>query len=154
VLPFRFFNVYGPYQMPNHAYAAVIPVFVAAALEGKPLPVHGDGRQSRDFTFVDTVTEVLTQAVVRRVTAGPTNLAFGTRTDLATVIDVLEEVLGRPLEIDRRPPRPGDVRHSQADNARLRSLFPDVRPYPLEKGVATTVAWMETLLRVPTGATV
>jgi UDP-glucose 4-epimerase len=154
VLPFRFFNVYGPRQMPGHAYAAVIPVFVAAALTGSPVPVHGDGHQSRDFTFVDTVTEVLTRAVVERVTSGPTNLAFGTRTDLMTVLSVLEEVLGRRVEIERRPARPGDVRHSQADNTRLRALFPDVTPSPLEKGIANTVEWMQTLLPVSAGATV
>ena len=136
VLPLRFFNVYGPNQMPGHAYAAVIPVFVAAALRGSPLPVHGDGQQSRDFTFVDTVIEVLTHAVLQRVTAGPTNLAFGTRTDLNTVIALVAEALGRSVEVDRLPARPGDVRHSQADNTRLRSLFPEIRPTPLAEGLA------------------
>lgn len=154
VLPLRFFNVYGPRQRPGHAYAAVIPVFVEAALTGRPLPVHGDGQQSRDFTFVDTVTEVVTQAVASRVTAGPTNLAFGTRTNLMTVVDVLGEVLGRRIAIDHRPARPGDVRHSQADNARLRSLFPSVAPCSLEQGIARTVEWMQPLLRTLSAAAV
>lgn len=152
VLPFRFFNVYGPGQRPGHAYAAVIPVFVAAALEGRPLPLHGDGQQSRDFTFVDTVTEVLSRAVVHRVVSGPTNLAFGTRTDLSTVLRLLQEVLGHRVEFDHQQARPGDVRHSQADNARLRTLFPGVEAFPLRDGIKRTVEWMRTLLRTSPSA--
>jgi UDP-glucose 4-epimerase len=154
VLPLRFFNVYGPRQMPGHSYAAVIPVFVAAALKGTPLPVHGDGQQSRDFTFVETVIEVLTRAVLHRVTAGPTNLAFGTRTDLNSVIALVEEVLGRRVQVDRLPARPGDVRHSQADNTRLRSLFPEITPTPLVEGLAQTIEWMEAYLAVRSGVSV
>ena len=83
VLAFRFFNVFGPLQAAGHAYAAVIPAFIDAALRGVPLPVHGDGTQSRDFTYVDTVTAVLarplpsTVSLIRRRStwrsaAGPT----------------------------------------------------------------------------------
>jgi len=142
-LAFRFFNVFGPLQLAGHAYAAVIPAFVDAALRGEPLPVHGDGTQSRDFTFVDTVTEVITDAVVRPVTADrPVNLAFGTRTDLNAVIALLEELLGRELPVATLPSRAGDVPHSQADNSALRALFPDVVPVELRDGLAATVAWM------------
>ena len=66
-LAFRFFNVYGPRQMPGHTYAAVVPVFLDAMLRGRPVPVHGDGLQSRDFTYVGTVCGVLLDAVTRRV---------------------------------------------------------------------------------------
>jgi NAD dependent epimerase/dehydratase family len=66
-LAFRFFNVYGPRQMPGHAYAAVVPVFLAAMLRGRPVPVHGDGLRSRDFTYVGTVWAVLLDAVTRLV---------------------------------------------------------------------------------------
>ena len=68
-LAFRFFNVFGPLQAADHAYAAVVPAFVAAALRDEPIPVHGDGLQTRDFTYVGTVAAVLTDAVLRRVTA-------------------------------------------------------------------------------------
>lgn len=67
-LAFRFFNIYGPRQMPGHAYAAVIPVFLDNLLHGRPLPVNGDGLHSRDFTYVGTVCRVLLDAVRRRVT--------------------------------------------------------------------------------------
>jgi UDP-glucose 4-epimerase len=142
VLAFRFFNVFGPLQDADHAYAAVIPAFVAAALSGNPLPVHGDGLQTRDFTFIETVAEVITEAVARRTTSdAPVNLAFGSRTDLLTVVSMLEDVLGRALTVDHREPRPGDVRDSQADQRRLRELFPDVHPVALLDGLRRTVAW-------------
>jgi UDP-glucose 4-epimerase len=142
VLAFRFFNVFGPLQAADHAYAAVVPAFLSAAIDGRPLPVHGDGSQSRDFTFVDSVCAVLVDAVQRRVAhPGPVNLAFGARTDLRTVIGLLEELLGHPLEVEHLPSRVGDVPHSQADGSLLRSLFPDVEPVPLGDGLARTLDW-------------
>jgi UDP-glucose 4-epimerase len=142
VLAFRFFNVFGPLQPAGHDYAAVIPTFVDAALGDRPLPIHGDGCQSRDFTFVGTVTEVLTEAVVRRVTCeGPVNLAFGSRIDLLSVVALLRDILDAPLEVEHQSPRPGDVRHSQADSTRLRELFPDVEPVAFEAGLRATVEW-------------
>ncbi|MFY1599170.1 NAD-dependent epimerase/dehydratase family protein [Micromonospora sp. WMMD737] len=143
VLPFRFFNVYGPRQAANHAYAAVVPRFVSAALRGQPLQVHGDGTQTRDFTYVGSVTDVIVDAVLRRVCAPDVvNLAFGARISLLELIAELEEVLGRRLEVVHGPPRAGDVRDSQADCTQLLELFPDVRRYPLRAGLAETVRWM------------
>jgi UDP-glucose 4-epimerase len=141
-LAFRFFNVFGPLQPAGHAYAAAIPAFVSAALAGEPVTIHGDGTQSRDFTFVDTVTEVLRDAVVRGVSSPePINLAFGSRTTLLEVISLIEELLGHPIERQHVDPRPGDVPHSQAANDRLRELFPDVRPVELRPGLQATIDW-------------
>ncbi len=149
VLALRFFNVFGPLQPAGHAYAAVVPAFVSAALEHRPLPVHGTGEQTRDFTYVGSVASVLADAVVRRVSAPePVNLAFGSRTSLLGLIAVLEEVLGRPLERRHGEPRAGDVRDSQADASRLRSLFPDLEPVPLVEGIRSTVAWFCSQQRV------
>jgi len=145
VLAYRFFNVFGPLQDADHAYAAVVPTFVACALRGDPLPVHGDGRQTRDFTYVGTVASVLVGTVTRRMTEpGPVNLAFGTRVSLLELIDVLEAVLGRPLERQHGPSRQGDVRDSQADQTRIRAMFPDLQPVGLEAGVRATVEWFRT----------
>jgi len=145
-LAFRFFNVYGPLQAAGHAYAAVVPAFVDAAMRGKPLPVHGDGMQTRDFTYVGTVCEILADAVVRRVVSPiPLNLAFGTRTSLLSLIDLIAEQLGVPVPIEHLPPRAGDVRDSQAANAELQVLFPDIRPIELEVGLKRTVDWFRTL---------
>lgn len=143
VLAFRFFNVYGPLQRAGHAYAAAIPAFVHAALRDEPVTVFGDGSQSRDFTFVDTVCEVLTDAVIRRVTsAEPVNLAFGSRIRLNDIIDRLSQVLGSSLNVRYAAPRVGDVLHSSADDTRVRALFPAVRPVALDVGLAATVEWM------------
>lgn len=145
-LAFRFFNVFGPLQAAGHAYAAVVPAFVDAALAGRPLTVHGDGRQTRDFTFIDTVTAVITSAVVHRTSSPePVNLAYGSRTSLLELIDLLGEVLGTPPAVDHVDPRPGDVRDSQADSSRVAALFPDVTPVPLRDGLQRTVDWFRTL---------
>lgn len=141
-LAFRFFNVYGPLQSSGHVYAAVIPNFMEAALTGAPLIVHGDGWQSRDFTYVDTVCATLTSAVERRVSSGdPINLAFGTNTSLLELIAVLGTELGLALPVEHVDSRPGDVRASQADSTRLRQYFPEVQPVPLAEGIASTAAW-------------
>ncbi|NJP65756.1 NAD-dependent epimerase/dehydratase family protein [Streptomyces spiramenti] len=142
VLPFRFFNVYGPLQSAGHAYAAVVPAWIAAAITGRPLAVHGDGSQTRDFTYVGTVCQVLAQAALRGVTsAEPVNLAHGGRTPLTELITELESVMGTALPREHHPVRPGDVPHSQADGTRLRALFPDVGPVPLREGLERTVRW-------------
>lgn len=144
-LVFRFFNVFGPLQPAGHAYAAVVPIFVSHALDGRALPVHGDGRQTRDFTFVGSVTAVIADALRRRVTSRqPVNLAFGSRRDLLELIATLEELLDRSLEVEHTAPRPGDVRHSQADQTRLRELFPDVEAVPFREGLSRTVDWFRT----------
>jgi UDP-glucose 4-epimerase len=146
VLSFRFFNVFGPLQPAGHAYAAVVPAFVSAALRGEPLPIHGDGLQTRDFTYVGSVVEVLAQSVLRSVTSPtPVNLAFGSRVSLLELIDVLEGLLGMPLERKHLEPRPGDVRDSQADQTRLRELFPELQPIALDQGLQATVDWFRTL---------
>ncbi|MDE0730957.1 MAG: NAD-dependent epimerase/dehydratase family protein [Longimicrobiales bacterium] len=143
-LALRFFNVFGPLQPPLHTYAAVIPAFVFAAMTKRPLPVHGDGTQSRDFTYVDSVVEVIADAIVRRVShKEPVNLAFGTRITLLQLIAKLEEVLGRTLPIDFLPTRVGDVPASQADASKLGELFPGLEPAPLLEGLQATVDWFK-----------
>ncbi|MFI7706005.1 NAD-dependent epimerase/dehydratase family protein [Nonomuraea sp. NPDC049480] len=146
VLPFRFFNVYGPLQAADHAYAAVIPAFVSKALGGSPVPIYGDGLQVRDFTYVGTVTEVVCDAVARRVTSGkPVNLAFGTRMSLLELKDILASVLDKPIEAEFLPPRAGDIRESQASPHLLMELFRGVHPTSIEDGLRRTVAWFQTI---------
>ena len=142
VLPFRFFNVFGPGQPAGHAYAAAIPAFVDAALAGRPIPVFGDGLQSRDFTYVGTVVRTISDAIQRRVTTDePVNLAHGSRLTLRDVIDRIAERLDTDLEVDHGPPRAGDVRHSQADSSRLLQLFPEVAATSFDEGLDRTIEW-------------
>ena len=143
-LVFRFFNIYGPLQSARHAYAAVIPCFLSAILDGRRLQVFGDGRQSRDFTSVSSVVDILTDAVERRVSHDrPVNLAFGTSTTLLNLIQELQELTGRDAAVDFLEPRAGDVRASQADNSVLRSLFPNAAPQALKNGLTDTIAWFQ-----------
>jgi UDP-glucose 4-epimerase len=142
VLVLRFFNVYGPLQPADHPYAAVVPRFIDAALAGRPVEIHGDGSQSRDFTFVGTVVDALGRAVNEATTApGPVNLAFGTRTDLLDLVARLEALLDQSIAVEHTDPRPGDVRHSTASGDRLAALLPGLAPIDLDEGLATTVDW-------------
>ena len=144
VLALRLFNVFGPLQPPLHTYAAVIPAFLSAAMQGQPLPVHGYGTQCRDFTYVDTVVAVILDAIHRRVShLEPLNLAFGTKITLLEVISELEVILGRNLPVDFQPSRVGDVARSQADSSALRSLFPDIMPSKFAGGLRATADWFE-----------
>lgn len=143
-LAFRFFNVFGPGQAAGHAYAAVIPKFLDAALSDRPLPVNGDGTQSRDFTYVDTVCAVIADAVRRKVSSpSPVNLAFGTNTTLLELAAEIGKLLGTELKLEFGDPRKGDVRASQADSSALLELFPDIRPADLNEGLKSTINWFK-----------
>lgn len=143
-IAFRFFNVFGPLQPADHIYAAVIPRFIDAALSGKPLTVHGDGLQSRDFTYVDTVCSTITRAVIERTTCeSPVNLAFGDPRTLLDVINELQDVLDQEVAVDYVDPRAGDVRHSDADSNLLYGLFPGTAPTPFRQGLEATVDWFQ-----------
>lgn len=146
VLPFRFFNVYGPGQAAGHAYAAVVPAFLDAALKGNPLPIQGDGLQTRDFTFVGTVTETISKAAREKIHSNDAvNLAFGTRFSLLDLISTIEEELGHKVSRQHIQPRKGDVRDSQASNGHLVSLFPDIQPVELQEGIQRTIKWFKNL---------
>lgn len=142
-LVLRFFNVYGPLQRPDHDYAAVIPKFVWAGLCGLTLQVHGDGEQTRDFTHVDSVVDVISEALRRRLSWDrPINLAFGDRITVNEVVDVLGSLIPHPLMVEYMPSRAGDVRDSQNDPTLLRSVFPSVESVPFELGMASVVSWL------------
>jgi UDP-glucose 4-epimerase len=141
---FRFFNVFGPRQRAGHVYAAVIPTFIDALLRDEPLWINGDGSNSRDFTYVGTVCDILLQTCERQLShSEPMNLAFGRTTTLLKLVGHIEVATERVAKVEHREPRPGDVPHSQADNASMRSLFPGVQPICLREGLAETVAWFE-----------
>lgn len=143
---FRFFNVYGPGQPAGHVYAAVIPLFVDALLDGRALTVNGDGTQTRDFIFVGTVCDILLGTAVRNLSsAEPVNVALNTETSLLDLIDELGAVSGITPQVEFREPRAGDILHSRADDSALRALFPALRPVPLSDGLQATVEWARSL---------
>lgn len=113
----RYFNVFGPRQRPDSMYAAVIPLFIEALQNGRPPTVHGDGTQSRDFTYIDDVVAAnLAAAAAGPETAGQAyNIACGAEHSLLDLLAHLGEILGVDVHPEFIDPRPGDVRHSQAD---------------------------------------
>ncbi len=142
VLPLRFFNVYGPRQLANHQYAAAVPKFINAALSRKPVIIYGNGSQTRDLVFVDTVSQIITSAIIdKTISQEPVNLALGTQTSIMQLVDIISELMGTRLEVTYSPARPGDIPHSQADTSRLHALFPSIRSISLRDGLAKTIPW-------------
>lgn len=143
-LVFRFFNVFGPWQRPDHDYAAVVPKWLWKAMTGQVIEVHGDGTQTRDFTFVDSVVDVLMDAIGRRVSLdSPINLAFGNRHSLLDLLERIEALLGVAPRVEFLAPRVGDVRSSQNDPALLMATFPRVDPVDLDPALERTAVWLE-----------
>ncbi|MGH9213546.1 MAG: SDR family oxidoreductase [Acidimicrobiales bacterium] len=140
----RYFNVYGPRQRPDSEYAAVIPRFIAALVGRTPPEVHGDGRQSRDFTFVADAV----QANLRAATAPPEacaghayNVARGQPHDLLELLDILAEQLGASVEARHIGSRPGDLRHSHADVSAAQHDLGYEPQVSFHDGLARTVDW-------------
>ena len=140
---FRFFNVYGPRQPAGVAYSAVVPSFIHALLRGEALEVHGDGLQSRDFTYVDSVANALVGAAQTRLSSEQPDQPGVRHQHHAAGADRAPEQDHRDSR--RRSstlePRAGDVRHSQADPQLFQELLPHVAPTELEAGLVETVAW-------------
>jgi UDP-glucose 4-epimerase len=114
----RYFNVFGPRQSPDSPYAAVIPLFLQSLTAGRSPLIHGDGHQSRDFTFVDDVIQanlLAAEAPASAVSGQVYNVACGRRTTLLEVVGHLNALLGTSIRPSHGPTRTGDVRHSQAD---------------------------------------
>lgn len=143
-ITFRFFNVYGPRQRADHVYAAVIPRFIHAALSNQTVQVYGDGLQSRDFTYVDSICTAIHEACVREVRHSlPLNLAFGTRTTIKELIEMLGDILGEPLKVEYLDPRPGDIRATEADPAQMQGLLGVAKPTDFFSGLKKTVQWFQ-----------
>jgi UDP-glucose 4-epimerase len=138
----RYFNVFGPRQDPASQYAAVIPRFIQAALAGQPLEVHGDGTQSRDFTYVDNVVEAnLLAAAASEVNGEVMNVGCGSRVTLLEIIRLLETMLGRPLKRRHTARRAGDVDHTQADIGKAKRLMGYTPLVEFEAGLRRTVEY-------------
>ena len=140
----RYFNVFGPRQRPDSAYAAVIPLFIDALSNGRPVTVHGDGEQSRDFTFIDDVVlanRLAAEAPAERVNGKAYNIARGEQTSLLDLLDSLASTMGVEAKRDHVDPRPGDVRHSRADIAAAGADLGFSPGVDFTTGIARTVEW-------------
>lgn len=138
----RYFNVFGPAQDPRSTYAAVIPLFIQRALRSEPLTIYGDGRQTRDFTFVQNVVEANVRAADADIPAGCVyNVAAGRPHSVRELVTTLGQILGRPLDVRYAPARPGDIVHSHADLRRARTELGWEPTVDFEDGLRRTVAW-------------
>lgn len=138
----RYFNVFGPRQDPQSEYAAVIPRFIEAALNGNQPVIYGDGKQSRDFTYVENaVRATILAARAPQAVGRVINVACGERRSLLDVIEMLEDLLADRIEPRFEPPRPGDVVHSQADIKLARLLLGYEPEVGFKEGLKETVEW-------------
>ncbi len=141
----RYFNVFGPRQDPGSPYSGVISLFVRAFAEGRQPTIYGDGRQTRDFTYVsDVVAGVLRACDAPRVAGEVMNVAGGGRVSLLEVVKTLQVLFQKPLEPVFAPAREGDVRDSQADIFKARQLLGFEPKVPFDEGLRRTVTWFRT----------
>jgi UDP-glucose 4-epimerase len=149
----RYFNIYGPSQDPFSEYSAVVPRFVTAALEGTPAVVHGDGRQSRDFTHVaNAVSANLLAASAPGASGVTANIGCGRRFSLLDLLAAIGAATGRPLDPVFVEPRAGDVRDSQADISVAAERLGYSVVMPFEAGIEQTVAWFRERVATPGSA--
>lgn len=139
----RYFNVFGRRQDPNGAYAAVIPKFIRQLLQGEIPTINGDGRQSRDFTYVDNVVEAnLRACLAGKEAAGQVyNIAYGGREYLIDIFYSLTEALGVNVEPIYGPERAGDIKHSNADITKARELLGYDPDWSFERGINDAIKW-------------
>jgi UDP-N-acetylglucosamine/UDP-N-acetylgalactosamine 4-epimerase len=140
----RYFNVFGPKQNPQGAYAAVIPLFIKAVLNNEPPLINGDGEHSRDFTFVENAVQANTLALFTKNKEAVNqvyNIAFGTKTSLNEVFEMIKEIGGSDLAPKYGPERKGDVKHSLADISKAKELLGYHPEFDIREGMKKTFEW-------------
>ncbi len=140
----RYFNIFGPRQDPHSQYAAVVPLFVLRYLAGQAPVIHGDGEQSRDFTYVSNVVAAnLLAAEAPGASGGVFNIGCGGRTTVRDLALIIREILGSRAEPVHDPARPGDVKHSHADISQARARLGYDPRVSFREGLERTVAWYQ-----------
>ena len=143
VSTFRFFNIFGPWQRPDHEYAAVLPKWISKCMKGDEIEIFGDGEQTRDFTYVGTVVNVLIDCISKKVThPEPVNLAYGNNISLNQVVELLEKSFP-DFKVKYLPQRNGDVLHSKNDPKLVQSLYPNVNVEKFETSLQETINWFK-----------
>lgn len=139
----RYFNVFGKRQSPDGAYAAVIPRFIKQLMQGQASVIHGDGLQSRDFTYIDNAIEANLKACLASYeTAGEVfNVAYGGQVTILEVYQTIEELLGITIAPVYKPPRKGDIRHSHADISKARRMLGYAPKWDFASGIREAIRW-------------
>ena len=139
---FRLFNVFGPNQRPDHQYSAVIPKWIWAAQNGLPLRIHGDGNQTRDFTYVKSVVDVIVETLEGDYYSDtPINLAYGNRISLNYLIEKMRDFYP-DLSIEKDEVRAGDVKDSKNDPTLINELLPELCPRNFDESLRETILWL------------
>jgi len=143
----RYFNVFGPRQDPTSQYAAVVPIFIIRMLEGKPPQVHGDGKQSRDFSFIDNVVDVnLLACTTPNISGEVFNVAGGCSYSVLDIVDNLNQIMGKDIKPEFTPPRAGDVRETRADMSKLSKLLNYQPKVDFKEGLKRTLDFFKEIL--------
>jgi UDP-glucose 4-epimerase len=143
VSTFRFFNIFGPWQRPDHEYAAVLPKWISKCIKGDEIEIFGDGEQTRDFTYVGTVVSIIKNCISDKVYhPEPVNLAYGNNISLNQVIHLLKNSFP-DLKVKYLSPRDGDVLHSKNDPKLVKSLYPNVNVEKFETSLQETINWFK-----------
>ena len=139
----RYFNVFGRRQDPNGAYAAVIPKFIMQLMKGERPTINGDGRQSRDFTYIENVIEANLKACLapKEAFGQAFNVAYGGREYLIDIYYRLTEALGVSIEPNFGPDRKGDIKHSNADISKARRLLGYDPDWSFKRGIEAAIEW-------------
>lgn len=142
IIGLRYFNVYGRRQDPASDYAAVIPKFISKALGNEPIPIEGDGGQTRDFIYIDDVVNANLKALTGTNISGTVfNIACGEQTSILDLATTILEITGSTSEIIFKPPRIGDVRDSVGDIGYAQKHLGYSREFDIKKGLTETVTW-------------
>jgi len=143
----RYFNVFGPRQDPDSPYSAVIPIFITAILRGRRPVIYGDGRQSRDFVYVENVVEANLLAAHSSGAVGRVlNIGSGRATDLLTLLALLSRLLDKEVQPEFAPPRPGDVRESLADISLAHCLLGYQPRVDFEEGLRRSIGYYRQMI--------
>ena len=138
----RYFNVFGPRQSLENQYAVVIPKFITCMLNDERPPIHGDGLQKRDFTFVENVVEANIKASTAKNASGAViNVACGDARTVLNIVDSINKILGKKIKPKFGPKRPGDVRKTLADIKSLKKKLDIKKFVKFEKGIRRTIGW-------------
>lgn len=139
----RYFNVFGRRQNPEGAYAAVIPKFIKMLLNDEAPTINGDGKQSRDFTYIENVIEANLKACLapKNVAGEAYNIAYGGREYLIDIYYSLTKILGKDIEPNFGPDRKGDIKHSNADISKAKELLGYFPEYDFERGLKEAIEW-------------
>ena len=141
----RYFNVFGPKQDKNSQYAAVIPNFISALLEGQQPIIYGDGEQTRDFIFVKDVVKANIKACESDYN-GIINVASGEKLSVNKLYEIIQKTLETDVEAKYLPERAGDIKHSLADVSKLEKINFKVKPDNFEEQLKETINWFKTIL--------